>query len=270
MRAILTSRESHPADTCIDVGYGVKIGGGNFAVIAGPCSVEGESLLSLAHDVRLAGATMLRGGAFKPRTSPYDFQGLGTRALELLMEASHQEHIPVVVELTQEALLDTYLELGIHVIQIGARNAQNFSLLKAVGKTQTPVLLKRGMGSTIEELLLAAEYIMREGNRKVLVCERGIRTFEDSTRYTFDVSAIPVVKHDSHLPIIADPSHAAGTAAYVADLACAAVAAGADGLEIEVHADPPHALSDGEQALTPAEFSQLMQRVRSIREALCG
>lgn len=245
------NRKFHPEDTVVDCGHGVKIGGGNFQVIAGPCSVEGEGLLPIARAVKKAGATMLRGGAYKPRTSPYSYQGMGEKGLDILLEASAELDMPIVTEVMDPRDVGLFLDKGIDVMQIGARNAQNFPLLKEVGKTNVPVLLKRGMSETIDEFLMGAEYIMSEGNPNVILCERGIRTFETRTRNTFDVNAIPVVHHLSHLPIIGDPSHATGYTRYVRPAAYAATAAGADGLEIEVHDNPSKAWSDGAQALTP-------------------
>ena len=261
------NRKFHPADSVIDCG-GVPIGGGNFQVIAGPCSVEGENLVRIARRVKEAGATMLRGGAYKPRTSPYAYQGMGPRGLDLLLEARAETGLPIVTEIMDPRDIDEFLSRGIDVMQIGARNAQNFPLLKEVGKTQVPVLLKRGLAGTIDELLMAAEYIMSEGNDNVILCERGIRTFETRTRNTFDLNAVPVLHELSHLPVVADPSHATGYTRYVEPMALAAVAAGADGLEVEVHDDPAHAWSDGAQALTPEMFDDLMARIRIIREAI--
>lgn len=262
------NRKFHPEDTVVDCGHGVKIGGGNFQVIAGPCSVEGEGLLDIARAVKKAGATMLRGGAYKPRTSPYSYQGMGEKGLDILLEASAELDMPVVTEVMDPRDVQLFLDKGIDVMQIGARNAQNFPLLKEVGKTNVPVLLKRGMSETIDEFLMGAEYIMSEGNPNVILCERGIRTFETRTRNTFDVNAIPVVHHLSHLPIIGDPSHSTGYTRYVRPAAYAATAAGADGLEIEVHDNPSKAWSDGAQALTPEQFSDAMRRIHVIREAI--
>jgi 3-deoxy-7-phosphoheptulonate synthase len=262
------NRKFHPEDTIVDCGHGVLIGGGNFQVMAGPCSVEGKNLLHIATLAKEAGATMLRGGAYKPRTSPYAFQGMGEEGLDLLLEASAQLDMPIVSEVMDPRDVQLFVDKGIDVMQIGARNAQNFNLLKEVGKTQTPVLLKRGLSGTIDELLMAAEYIMSEGNPNVILCERGIRTFETRTRNTFDVNAIPVLKHLSHLPVVGDPSHATGYTRYVRPAAYAATAAGADGLEIEVHDCPSEAWSDGAQALTPEQFADAMRRIRLIREAV--
>jgi len=262
------NRKFHPEDTVVDCGYGVLVGGGNFQVMAGPCSVEGENLIKIARRVKAAGATMLRGGAFKPRTSPYAYQGMGVEGLELLLEASAELHMPIVTEVMDVRDVQLFVDKGIHVMQIGARNAQNFNLLKEVGKTNTPILLKRGLSGTIDELLMAAEYIMSEGNEKVMLCERGIRTFETRTRNTFDVNAIPVLHYLTHLPVIADPSHATGYTRYVRSIAYAATAAGADGLEIEVHNCPSEAWSDGAQALTPDQFDDAMRRIALIRDAV--
>lgn len=264
------NRKFHPEDTVVDCGLGVKVGGGNFQVMAGPCSVEGRNLIEIARAVKAAGATMLRGGAYKPRTSPYAYQGMGEKGLDLLMEASAELSMPVVTEVMDPRDVQTFLDHGVHVMQIGARNAQNFTLLKEVGKTQVPVLLKRGMSETIDELLMGAEYIMSEGNPNVMLCERGIRTFETRTRNTFDVNAIPVLHHLTHLPVIADPSHSTGYTRYVRPAAYAAVAAGADGLEVEVHDNPSQAWSDGAQALTPEQFDDAMRRIALIREAVCA
>ena len=262
------NRKFHPEDTVGDCGHGVLVGSGNFQVIAGPCSVEGKGLIDIARAVKRSGATMLRGGAYKPRTSPYSYQGMGEKGLDILLEASAELDMPVVTEVMDPRDVQLFLDKGIDVMQIGARNAQNFPLLREVGKTRTPVLLKRGMSETIDELLMGAEYIMSEGNPNVILCERGIRTFETRTRNTFDVNAIPVVHHLSHLPIIGDPSHSTGYTRYVRPAAYAATAAGADGLEIEVHDNPSQAWSDGAQALTPAQFDDAMRRIRVIREAI--
>lgn len=262
------NRKFHPADSVIDCGHGIRIGGGNFQVIAGPCSVEGEGLLTIARAVKKAGATMLRGGAYKPRTSPYSHQGMGLTGLDLLMEASAELDMPVVTEVMDPRDVELFLDKGIDVMQIGARNAQNFPLLREVGKTGVPVLLKRGLAGTIDELLMAAEYVMSEGNPNVILCERGIRSFETRTRNSFDVNAIPVLHHLSHLPVVGDPSHATGYTRYVRPIAYAACAAGADGLEIEVHDRPSEAWSDGAQALTPPQFADAMRRIALIREAI--
>ena len=256
----LANRRFHPQDTRIDAG-GHTIGEGTFTVIAGPCSVESEAqLLEGAQAVKKSGATCLRGGAFKPRTSPYSFQGLENEGLALLREARRVTGLPIVTEIMSETQLDDFADVD--VIQVGARNMQNFRLLKALGRSKKPVLLKRGLSSTIEELLMSAEYILAGGNPNVILCERGIRTFEKMIRNNLDISAVPIIKQKSHLPVIIDPSHAAGIAWMVEPLARTAIAAGADGLMIEVHNDPPHALCDGAQSLNPTQFDSLMQDVR--------
>ncbi len=262
------NRKFHPEDTVIDCGRGVRIGGGHFAVIAGPCSVEGDNLLEIGRRVKAAGAHMLRGGAYKPRTSPYSYQGMGERGLDLLCEARDELDMPIVTEIMDARDVQLFLDRGIDVMQIGARNSQNFTLLKEVGKTTTPVLLKRGISGTIDELLMAAEYIMSEGNENVILCERGIRTYESRTRNTFDLSAVSVLHHLSHLPVVADPSHAVGYTRYVSDMTLAATAAGADGLEIEVHNCPSEAWSDGAQALLPDQFDAVMAKVAGIRSVI--
>ena len=262
------NRKFHPEDTVVDCGHGVLLGGGNFQVMAGPCSVEGKNLITIARACKEAGATMLRGGAYKPRTSPYAFQGMGEEGLDLLIEASAELDMPIVSEVMDPRDVQLFVDKGIDVMQIGARNAQNFNLLKEVGKTQTPILLKRGISGTIDELLMAAEYIMSEGNPNVILCERGIRSFETRTRNTFDINAIPVLKELSHLPVVGDPSHATGYTRYVRPAAYAATAAGADGLEIEVHDCPSQAFSDGAQALTPDQFADTMRRIALIRTAI--
>mgnify|MGYP002732211307 FL=1 len=260
------NRKFHPLDTVIEVGS-AKIGGGNFAMIAGPCSVETEEqIISVAQSVKAAGATILRGGAFKPRTSPYAFQGLGTQGLELLRAAREATGLPICTELMDLRHLDEFHDIDI--IQIGARNMQNFDLLKEVGKTDKPILLKRGLSSTIQEWLMSAEYIMSEGNERIILCERGIRTYETATRNTLDLSCVPILHELSHLPVVVDPSHATGKARLVAPMSAAAVAAGADGLMIEVHNDPAHALCDGAQSLTPDKFADVARQVRVIREAM--
>ena len=254
------NRKFHPEDSVVDVA-GVKIGGGNFAVIAGPCSVESEEqIVEVARDVKRSGATLLRGGAFKPRTSPYSFQGMGTPGLDLLLEAKAKTGLPIVTEIMDPRMVELFEE-KVDLVQVGARNMQNFELLKEVGKMSKPVLLKRGLANTYEEWIMSAEYIMAGGNEQVILCERGVRTFETYTRNTLDVSAIPAVKQMSHLPVIVDPSHAAGMYWMVEPLALAAVAAGADGLIIEVHNDPAHAKCDGQQSLTPQKFDALMHKV---------
>ena len=256
------NRKFHPDDTVVEVG-GVKVGGGHFAVVAGPCSVESEAQITgVARRVQAAGASILRGGAFKPRTSPYSFQGLRAEGLELLNKAKATTGQPIVTELMDSVHIPLFLREGVDMIQIGARNMQNFELLKAVGRTDRPVLLKRGLSATLEELVMSAEYIMAAGNPNVILCERGIRTFENSMRNTLDISAVPMLKKMTHLPVIIDPSHAAGIAFMVPSLAAAAVAAGADGLMIEVHNDPAHAKSDGAQSLTPDQFDSLMATLK--------
>ena len=262
------NRKFHPEDTVVEFGNGLKIGGGHFQVIAGPCSVEGDNLIRIARRCKQAGAAMLRGGAYKPRTSPYAYQGMGELGLDLLCEAKAELDMPIVTEVMDPRDVQLFVDKGIDVMQIGARNAQNFNLLKEVGKTKTPVLLKRGIAGTIDELLMAAEYIMSEGNENVMLCERGIRTFETRTRNTFDLNAIPVLHDLSHLPVVADPSHATGYTRYVEPMALAACAAGADALEIEVHDDPSHAWSDGAQALTPDMFDRTMERIDAIRAVI--
>ena len=259
----LVSREFKPNDTVVDVS-GVLIGGPELAVIAGPCSVESyEQTLAIAKSVKKAGAQLLRGGAYKPRTSPYSFQGLGRPGLEILARVRRETGLPIVTEALDIDVLDDVAEFS-DMVQIGARNMQNYTLLKRVGRCGRPVLLKRGMNATLTELLLAAEYILDQGNENVVLCERGIRTFADHSRNTLDVSAIPAVKRISHLPIIADPSHAAGKREKVLPLSRAAVAVGADGLMIEVHNQPERALSDGNQALVPDQFEELMAEIRVL------
>jgi 3-deoxy-7-phosphoheptulonate synthase len=263
----LASREWRPEGSVIPIGSAV-VGGPRLAMIAGPCSVESRSqLLEIAHAVKEAGATMLRGGAFKPRSSPYTFQGLGVEGLELLAEARAATGLPIVTEVMAPDKVELVAEYT-DVLQIGARNMQNYPLLQAVGKTRTPALLKRGLMSTIEELLMSAEYILANGNYQVMLCERGIRTFETYTRNTTDINAIPALKQLSHLPVIGDPSHSTGRWQLVAPVARAMVAAGADGLMVEVHHDPEHALSDGAQSLKPERFAALVQEARRIAEAV--
>jgi 3-deoxy-7-phosphoheptulonate synthase len=263
----LVSREFKPSDTIVKVD-GLEIGGKRIVVMAGPCAVENyELLLSIARSVKKAGALCLRGGAFKPRTSPYSFQGLGEEGLKYLVEARKRIGLPVVTELMDVRDLEL-VERHADIIQIGARNMQNFDLLKEVGRSKKPVLLKRGMSSTIKEWLLSAEYILQNGNFNVILCERGIRTFETETRFTQDVSAIPLIKSMSHLPVVVDPSHAAGRWGLVPALAKAAVAAGADGLLIEVHSKPEEALCDGPQAMLPEKFAQLMVELRRVARAV--
>ena len=260
------NRKFHPADTVIEVGD-VKIGGGHFAMMAGPCSVESEDqIIEVAKAVKAAGANILRGGAFKPRTSPYAFQGMKGEGIQLLLKAKAETGLPIVTEIMNISTLDLFSEVDI--IQVGARNMQNFDLLKELGKTKKPILLKRGLANTLQELLMSAEYIMSEGNEHVILCERGIRTFETYTRNTLDLSAVSVLHDLSHLPVIVDPSHATGKAKLVAPMALAAVAAGTDGLIIEVHNDPAHALCDGAQSLTPAQFEALAGKLDKVREAL--
>ena len=254
------NRRFHPMDTIVQTGS-IKIGEGFFHVIAGPCSIESEEqLCTIAQEVKKSGATLLRGGAFKPRTSPYSFQGLETDGLKLLKKAKAKTGLPIVTEIMGQDQIDDFADVDI--IQVGARNMQNFRLLKALGQLRKPILLKRGLANTIEEFLMSAEYIMAGGNENVILCERGIRTFETMVRNTLDISAIPLLKQQSHLPVIIDPSHAAGIAWMVNPLAKAAIAAGADGLMIEVHNDPKNALCDGAQSLTPAQFDELMQDVK--------
>ncbi|HEX5872002.1 MAG TPA: 3-deoxy-7-phosphoheptulonate synthase, partial [Longimicrobium sp.] len=246
---------------------GATIGGPSLALVAGPCAVEGRAmLLETARGVRVAGATLLRGGAFKPRTSPYAFQGLGEAGLRMLAEVRAQTGLPIVTEVMDTRQVELVAEYA-DVLQIGARNMQNFSLLSEVGRVQRPVLLKRGMSATIKEFLMAAEYIMAQGNRDVILCERGIRTYETATRNTLDVAAIPVLKAETHLPVLVDPSHAGGRADLVAPLSFAAIAAGADGLVVEVHPKPAEALSDGDQSLTLDNFNALMQAIRPFAHA---
>lgn len=263
----LAGRDFHPEDTIVPVGD-LLIGGDQIQIIAGPCAVESrEQLLETAMAVKDAGATMLRGGAFKPRSSPYTFQGLALKGLEYLAEAREVTGLPVVTEITDSSLIKE-MAAAADVLQIGSRNMQNFALLQAVGRVQKPVLLKRGLSATIEEWLLAAEYILAEGNDKVILCERGIRTFETYTRNTLDLSAVPAIKHLSHLPILVDPSHGTGRRNMITPMARAALAAGADGLLIEVHPNPQEALSDGPQSLTPREFARMMEEIRSIITAV--
>ena len=263
------NRKFHPEDTVIQVGP-AAIGGGHFGLIAGPCSVETEEQITfVAQEVKKAGATFLRGGAFKPRTSPYDFQGLGAEGIRLLLEAKKATGLPIVTELMDIRNLDLFEEVD--VIQVGARNTQNFDMLKELGKTNKPILLKRGLAGTIKELLMSAEYIMASGNENVILCERGIRTYESTyTRNTLDLSVVPVLKSLTHLPVVVAPSHATGHAHLVEPMAMAAAAAGADGIMIEVHNDPPHALCDGAQSLTPEQFAHTAGKILRIREAMQG
>lgn len=265
------NRKFHPDDTVISVGQTnpVLIGGGNFQMIAGPCSVESEEqICAIAESVKRSGATMLRGGAFKPRTSPYAFQGLRDKGIRLLLEAKKQTGMPIVTEIMDLSQLPLFEDVD--VIQVGARNMQNFELLKELGHTRKPILLKRGLANTLQELLMSAEYIMAGGNEQVILCERGIRTFETYTRNTLDISAVPALKTMSHLPVIVDPSHGTGISRMVLPMSLAATAAGADGLIIEVHNDPPHALCDGAQSLTPETFDALTKAVRSVRPYAYG
>ena len=262
----LCSKKFHPEDTIVDVA-GVKIGGGNFVMMAGPCSVESEEqIVEIARSVKASGANILRGGAFKPRTSPYAFQGLRSDGLELLRIARRETGLPIVSEVMGVEELDLFDDID--MIQIGARNMQNFNLLREVSHMNKPVLLKRGLSNTLEELLLSAEYVMAGGNEQVVLCERGIRTFSDFTRNTLDLSAVPVLHRVSHLPVIVDPSHATGVADLVEPMALAATACGADGIMVEVHNDPSHALCDGAQSLKPEAFDVLAGKVKSIRAAL--
>ena len=260
------NRKFHPKDSVIEAG-GSKIGGGYFGLIAGPCSVESEEqIIQVAQAVKEAGANFLRGGAFKPRTSPYDFQGMGGEGIRLLLKAKEATGLPIVTELMNINTLDLFCDVD--VIQVGARNMQNFDLLKELSKTKKPILLKRGLANTLQELLMSAEYIMSEGNENVILCERGIRTFETYTRNTLDLSAVPVLHELSHLPVVIDPSHATGKSRLVASMAYAAAACGADGLMIEVHNDPEHALCDGAQSLTPSQFADVSRKVHQIREVM--
>ena len=260
------NRKFHPDDTVIDV-CGLKIGGSNFHIFAGPCSVESaEQIQTIAESVRSSGATILRGGAFKPRTSPYDFQGMRADGIDLLLEAKKQTGMPIITEIMNANHLPMFEDVDI--IQVGARNMQNFELLKELGKTQKPVMLKRGLANTLQELLMSAEYIMAGGNHNVILCERGIRTFETYTRNTLDLSAVPMLQELSHLPVVVDPSHASGLARLVKPMALAAVAAGAQGIMIEVHNDPSNALCDGAQSLTPEQFAEVTEKVHKIREVI--
>ncbi len=265
------NRKFHPDDSVIEIptpdGGAVKVGGGNFTVMAGPCSVESEEqILEVARAVKAAGASLLRGGAFKPRTSPYDFQGLKADGIALLLEAKKETGLPIVTEIMSADHLPLFEEVDL--IQVGARNMQNFELLKELGKIKKPILLKRGLANTMKEFLMSAEYIMAGGNENIILCERGVRTFETYTRNTLDLAAVPMLKELSHLPIIVDPSHATGMSRLVKPMAQAAAACGADGLMIEVHNNPAKALCDGPQSLTPAQFDEVMQSVGKIREAI--
>lgn len=263
----LGSRQAHPENSVFPID-GFQVGGNDIVVIAGPCSVESRSqILETAQAVREAGANALRGGVFKPRTSPYSFQGLGEEGLEYLAEARELTGMPIVVEIMSQTQLDVMLKY-VDVLQIGARNMQNFNLLRAIGETRKSVLLKRGLSATIEELLMSAEYILAGGNKQVMLCERGIRTFETATRNTTDINAIPVLKNLTHLPVILDPSHSTGHADYVPAIARAGIAAGADGIIVEVHPDPAHAVSDGKQSLKPEKFVEMIHQVKAIAEVL--
>ncbi len=261
------NRKFHPDDTVIEIAPGIKLGGGNFQFIAGPCSVESpEQILEVAKGVKAGGAQLLRGGAFKPRTSPYDFQGLRAEGIELLLEAKKATGMPIVTEIMSASHIELFE--NVDVIQVGARNMQNFELLKELGKIDKPILLKRGLANTLKELLMSAEYIMAGGNEKVILCERGIRTYETYTRNTLDISAVPALKEQSHLPVVIDPSHATGIARLVKPMAMAAAAAGADGIMIEVHNDPKRALCDGAQSLTPEQFADVADKVEKICEVV--
>lgn len=264
---MLVSRTCHPKNTVVSVS-GRQIGSEQIVVMAGPCAVESqEQILDIASCVKAAGGAFLRGGAFKPRSSPYSFQGLGEEGLQLLAEARQTTDIPVITEVMEPAQVPSVAAYA-DILQIGARNMQNYPLLRAVGNSQKPVLLKRGMGNTLEELLLSAEYILNEGNQNVILCERGIRTFESATRNTFDLNAIPVLKDLTHLPVIADPSHGTGDAKYVTAVAKGAIAAGADGLIVEVHPNPSQALSDGKQSLSLSRFIEFMQEISQVAQAV--
>ena len=262
------SRHFHPEDTVVTMGD-VKIGGGHFAVIAGPCSIESkDQIITVAQAVKAAGATLLRGGAFKPRTSPYDFQGMQGEGLKLLIEAKRVTGLPIVTEIMSTEHLPLFAEVDI--IQVGARNMQNFELLKVLGKQDKPILLKRGLSSTLKELLMSAEYIISGGNKNIILCERGIRTFETYTRNTLDLSAIPLLQQLTHLPVVVDPSHATGLSSLVAPMSLGAVATGANGLMIEVHNDPSKALCDGPQSLTPEKFTHLMAQINHLRQSMAS
>lgn len=264
----LASRTTHPEDSVIELANGLQIGGSAIAVMAGPCSVESrEQIIELAHAVRDAGATILRGGAFKPRTSPYSFQGMGEEGLRYLAEAREQTGLPVITEVMTVETVDLVSDYA-DILQIGARNMQNYGLLQAVGRQPKPVMLKRGISGSIKELLMCAEYILSNGNMQVLLCERGIRTYETATRNTFDLNAVPVLQRASHLPVVADPAHGTGDWELVGPMARAAVAGGADAIMVEVHGDPDHAMSDGPQSLKPERFAALMEDLRRIAEAI--
>ena len=261
-----SNRKFHPNDTIVEIGN-IRIGGGYFAMIAGPCSVESEEqIIKIARAVKESGADILRGGAFKPRTSPYSFQGMKGEGIRLLELAKQETGLSIITEIMN--INDLPLYENVDVIQVGARNMQNYDLLKELGRTKVPILLKRGLSNTLEELLMSAEYIMSEGNEQVILCERGIRTFETATRNTLDLSAVASLHHLSHLPVVADPSHATGKAHLVPSMALAAAAAGADGIMVEVHNDPGHALCDGAQSITPNQFTELNHRIRKVREAI--
>ena len=263
-----SNRKFHPDDTVVDIG-GLKIGGPHFQIIAGPCSVESrEQILTIAESVLASGASILRGGAFKPRTSPYDFQGLEEEGIELLIEAKKQTGLPVITEIMNANHLPMFEQVDI--IQVGARNMQNFELLKELGLSRKPIMLKRGLANTLKELLMSAEYIMAGGNHNIILCERGIRTFETSTRNTLDILAVPMLRELTHLPVVVDPSHASGIARLVQPMAMAAAAAGAHGVMIEVHNDPVNAKSDGAQSLTPEQFADVAMKVRKIREVIAS
>ena len=260
------NRKFHPQDTVVSVGK-AKIGGGHFAMIAGPCSVESEEqIIEVASAVKASGADILRGGAFKPRTSPYAFQGMKEEGIRLLLKAKEATGLPIITEIMNISALELFADVDI--IQVGARNMQNFDLLKELGKTDKPILLKRGLANTLEELLMSAEYIMSEGNENVILCERGIRTFETATRNTLDLSAVSILHELTHLPVVVDPSHATGKSRLVPPMALAATAAGADGIMVEVHNDPACALCDGAQSLTPAQFDVLNGKIQKLREAI--
>jgi 3-deoxy-7-phosphoheptulonate synthase len=263
----LASRQFHEQDSIFPLD-GFTIGGNEIPIIAGPCSVESRAqILEIAQAVKEAGANALRGGVFKPRTSPYAFQGLGEEGLEYMAEARELTGLPIVVEVMAVSQIEM-MEKYVDVFQLGARNMQNFNLLRAIGETRTPVLFKRGMSATIEEMLMASEYILSGGNTRVILCERGIRTFETATRNTTDINAIPVLKKLTHLPVVLDPSHSTGDSAFVSAVARAGVAAGADGIIVEVHQDPPHAISDGKQSLTPEDFAKMVKQVKAVAEAV--
>ena len=263
----LASRQFHEQDSVFKLD-GFTVGGNEIPIIAGPCAVESrEQILEVAQAVKEAGANALRGGVFKPRTSPYSFQGLGEEGLEYLVEAREKTGMPIVVEVMAVSQIEM-MEKYVDVFQLGARNMQNFNLLRAIGETRTPVLFKRGMSATIEEMLMASEYILSGGNTRVMLCERGIRTFETATRNTTDINAIPVLKQLTHLPVIIDPSHSTGDSAFVSAVAKAGVAAGADGVIVEVHQDPAHAISDGKQSLTPEVFAKMVKQVKAVAEAV--